>query len=481
MRLKRPAFLLLVIFCLFGLILSACQELPQSEDDPEPDSGIIKTIAPATLTAISELAAPTQTPEPQPLGMDWPELEGLELQFWYIWDLDEPGEGMNEIVARFNQENEWGITVIPHDQGLVLDPLAAVETAFEAGERPHVMVSDASLIAGWYQAGLIADLDPFLDDPVVGLPENDLKAFYPGIFSVFVLNGTARLGVPFSQSIQAIYYNTSWAEELDILSLPLTAEDLLEQSCSIAGDGDFAGMVLSPQAENILSFIYAYRGDPLLAVEEGYRFSSWEIRKFAGDWRELSREGCGQLVSNYPNPMAIEGEYERFNRREALMIMGSSLMQHHIQMGPDQAGKADRWEMVAFPGPDGTRAVTSQVQSAVLFKTTPEVELASWLFLKYLTSPEVQAEWSLYSGYYPTRKDSLPYLEAFRAENPSWASGLSLLHYSRSAPLHPSWQIVKLAVEDAFEEILLDPGLGLYDQLYELDLVAAELLEWDLE
>ena len=481
MKFIRSRLSLVFLICLLVVIISACGEFPQIEGTLEPTSLLVKTIPPATLTALSEMGAPSQTPEPDPMGIDWSDLEGQEVEFWYVCDLDEPGAGMNAIVDRFNRENQWGITVIPQDRGLVLDPLASVESAFEEGLMPHIMVGESSVIAGWYQSGLTVDLNPFMNDPAAGMKEVVQRAFYPGVFSEFILDGSVRAGIPFSQSIQVIYYNESWAQELDINSLPVTVEDYWEHSCSPAGDGEPAGLVLSPQAANILSFIYAYRGDPYISVDEGYRFSSREIREFAGDWRELSLDGCGQLISNYPNPMAIEGEYERFNQREALMIMGSSLMQEHIQTGPSQTGRADDWQMLPFLGPDGTKAVASEVQSVVIFKAQPEVELASWLFLKYLTSSEVQAEWSQYSGYYPARKDSLQFLQEFREENPAWASGLELLKYSRSAPLHPSWQTVKLALEDAFEEILASPDIDLDDQLDVLDRVAAELLEWGQE
>jgi len=476
MKFIRSRFPLVFLICLLALILSACGEFPQLKGTLEPTSLFAKTIPPATLTALSEMEASSQTPEPDPLGIDWLDLEGQEVEFWYACDRDEPGAGMNAIVDRFNRENQWGITVIPQDRGLVLDPLASVESALEEGQMPHIMVGESSVITEWYQSGLTVDLNPFLNDPAAGMKKADQKAFYPGVFSEFILDGSVRAGIPFSQSIQVVYYNESWAQELDIQSLPVTVEDYWEQSCSPAGNGEPAGLILSPQAANILSFIYAYGGDPYISVDEGYRFSSREIREFARDWRELSLDGCGQLISNYPNPMAIEEEFERFNQREALMIMGSSLMQEHIQ-----TGWADDWQMLPFLGPGGTKVVTSDQQSVVIFETTPKAELASWLFLKYLTSPEVQAEWSQYSGYYPTRKDSLQFLQEFRKENPAWASGLNLLKYSRSKPPHPSWQIVKLAVEDAFEEILASPNIDLDDQLDVLDLVASELLEWGRE
>jgi len=290
-----------------------------------------------------------------------------------------------------------------------------------------------------------------------------------------------RPGWPFSQSVQVIYYNESWANELGIKSIPLSAEDFHAQSCRLTENGTPAGLVISPQAANILSFIFAYGGDPLDSADGLYDFSSVEIKEFANDWRELYLDDCGKLISNYPNPMAIEGEYERFNQRKALMIMGSTLMQAHIQTGPNSSGRGDDWQMLPFLGPEGTRAVVSDVQSVVVFKTSPEEELASWLFLKYLVSPEVQAEWSQYSGYYPTREDSLRFLRKFGRDNPSWAGGLDLLKYSRSAPLHPSWQTVQLAVEDAFEELLIRPEQSPEAQLEALDQAAAELLEWSQE
>ena len=287
--------------------------------------------------------------------------------------------------------------------------------------------------------------------------------------------------MPFSQAIQVLYYNESWAKELGFVSSPLAAKDLIEQSCILAGEDKSAGLIFSPQAANILSFMYAYRADLGISDDENYHFASKEVIKFADDLREMAQNGCVQLISNYPNPMAVEDEYERFNEREALMIMGSSLIQENIQIVSDQVGKLDEWKMLAFPGPDGTKVVASEVQSVMIFESTPETEFASWLFLKYLTSPEVQAEWSQYSGFYPTRKDSLRYLSDFREENPDWASGLLLLKYSRSTLLHPSWPTVKLAVEDAFEEILANVDINPSDQLEELDLLAEELLEWSQE
>lgn len=463
-------FSLLIVFTL-GSCLSGIAGGP----DDQPSSRIVNTIPPATLTAISELAAASQTPVPDPLGIPWTDLEGLELEFWYIWDLDEPGEGMNAIVDRFNRENEWGITVNAVDQGLVLDPIAAVEAAFADGLVPHLMVSDSSAVASWFEEGLIIDLSSLIADPAAGLTGEEIRAFYPGIFENFRLSGQEQPGLPFTQSIQVIYYNQSWAKELGYNFPPADEKDFLEQSCALVGEEGRFGVLFSPQVDNILSFVYAYQGQILKAGGRGYDFTSPAIIQVAEDWRELYQADCGELIANYPNPMAIEMEFEHFNSRGALMIMGPALMMEHVHTGPNQTGRADQWKILPFFGPNGKKAVAAELQSGAVFQTSPEEELAAWLFLKYLVSPEVQAEWAQYSNYYPTRKDTLWLLREYRQENPHWAEGLNLLNYARPAPLDPTWDTVQMALEDAFEEVLAEPELDLEDQLDTLSQVAEEL------
>lgn len=458
-------------------LTASCLAGSPADQGAEPDGRIVQTIPPATLTAISAQAAASQTPAPGGLDLPWSALDGLVLDFWYVWDLDEPGTGMNAIVDRFNAENEWGITVQAVDQGLVLDPSAAVDEALSEGLVPHLMAGDSSALPGWYDQGLLIDLTRFIDDPAVGMPEEEQNAFYSGIWEDFTLAGDERPGLPFTQSIQVIYYNETWARELGFTYHPLGSEDFHRQSCAPDGEDGTAGTIFSPQANNILSFIYAYGGTIYDPEQDAFQFSSPEIKQLARDWRTLYQDGCGALIANYPNPMAVEQEFTRFNSREALMIMGPAQMMGHIHTGPNQTGRADEWAMLPFLGPDDTKAVVSELQSLVIFQSTPEEELASWLFLKYLLSPEIQAEWVQYSYLYPTRADSLWHLREFRQQNPHWAEGLNLLKYGRTAPLHPAWITIQLALEDAFEDIIAQPELTPNQLLLALDQLAAELLE----
>ena len=484
----KKKYQLLFVIIVIALLVGSCDQI-LNDSNLQSTSVLVQTIPPATLTAISAAAAPSHTPVPEPMGLPWSSVEGLELDFWYVWDLDQPDTGMNAIVDLFNQENQWGIVVHPVDQGLVLDPLDSMEMAFEEGIVPHILLGDASAIASWYQDGLTLDLTPFLNDTAAGFPMKDQNDYYSGLLDGFTIAGSIRPGIPFSQAIQVIYYNQSWASELGYSTPPNSGQDLEEQACSAAGDRELSassqvqatGILLSPEAANIASAVYAYDGSLLKLEGEGYLFNTPEIQQAADDWQRLLQQGCGMTLYTYPDPMSSELSFEYFNLRRTMMMLGSSQMMDYVSTGANQTGRADDWEMLPFMGPEGKKAVSSEIQSVVIFNTSPEEELASWLFLKYLTSPEVQAEWAQYSRYYPTRKSTLRLLRDFRIENPHWSQGLKLLKYSIGVPLDPSWNTVKLSIGDAFEEILLDGTLDVEEQLLSLDQLAAELWEYTRE
>ena len=286
-----------------------------------------------------------------------------------------------------------------------------------------------------------------------------------------------------------IYYNQSWAGELGFSSPPSTYKDLSKQACSAAENRILSersnflgtGILLSPEALNITSGIYAYDGSFLKPEGDGYQFSTPEIQQMAEDWQGLVQDGCGMTYYAYPEPMSNEMAFQNFNQRETLMLVGSAQMMGHVKTGANQTGRADDWVMLPFFGPEDNKAVSAEIQSIVVFKTSPEEELASWLFLKYLTSPEVQAEWVQYSRFFPTRRSSLRFLRDFRDENPHWSQGLNLLKYSIGMPLDPSWNTVKLTVGDAFEGILHNKSLDVEEQLFALDQLAAELWEYSRE
>jgi multiple sugar transport system substrate-binding protein len=93
-----------------------------------------------------------------------------------------------------------------------------------------------------------------------------------------------------------------------------------------------------------------------------------------------------------------------------------------------------------------------------IMKTTPEKQLAAWLFIKWLTSPDVTARWGLdkSNGYFPVRQSALTQGAAaeFLKENPRFQQALDVSKLGKVEPSAAGWQEVRKIVEDAMTGIL---------------------------
>jgi multiple sugar transport system substrate-binding protein/sn-glycerol 3-phosphate transport system substrate-binding protein len=137
----------------------------------------------------------------------------------------------------------------------------------------------------------------------------------------------------------------------------------------------------------------------------------------------------------------------------------------------------DEWGLIPFPGPDGKLAVNSYGQLIGVMDQSPEANLASWIWLKYFTSPEVQAEWITYSAYFPSQTTTEQYLGDYIANDPLYGQGLDLAQYGESEPNFASWGALRNEIRDAFFAVLAAADEAEIDQiLADLDATAAELL-----
>ena len=87
-------------------------------------------------------------------------------------------------------------------------------------------------------------------------------------------------------------------------------------------------------------------------------------------------------------------------------------------------------------------------------KTTPEGQLAAWLFVKHLVKPEIQAEWVKVSNYYPVRQTAAEYLQDYFAENQAYKRGFDFLPYGKYEPQAPGYDFVRDLAEEALVEIV---------------------------
>ena len=464
-----PKKLLTILFAsllIFSLVLTACapevvEEEPEVEEVVEPE--------------VEEVVEPEIVEEPM---MD---ISGTTVQFWHVYGEGDPrNEAMLAIVDEFNANNEYGITVEALDQGGYSDVEDKVNAGIQSGDLPQIAQAYTSALNNWDTVDLVADLNPVVYDETYGLTAEELADIYPAVLDLGLTADGERLGWPLSQSANAIVYNFSWAQELGFDAAPTSPEEFKEQICAAAeanltddnpdNDGG-TGMVWSPSTSNLVSFIYAFGGDLLNDDGTAYEFNTPEIKAAAMYINELRDAGCTYETESYANP-------EQGQRLALVTTSSTSGLKYYIPAFEEAGNEADVWGFLPFVGPDGGLGTDAYTQTVGVLKSTPEQELASWLFIKFLTTPENQAAWIEASGYLPTQYSVEPMLVDYIAAVPQYQSTMAIAELGLGEPeTFTAWYSVRRALEDAAAQLYAAETAEAIDAiLAELDITAAELV-----
>ena len=112
--------------------------------------------------------------------------------------------------------------------------------------------------------------------------------------------------------------------------------------------------------------------------------------------------------------------------------------------------------------------------SVSMGRSTPEKELATWLFIKHYTSPNVQAKWARASNYFPVRQSVADGLGTYFEENPAYQTAFELLPYGTTEPPVPGYDFVRDRVQEVMAAIA--DGADVATSLAELTVEANEIL-----
>lgn len=484
----RKAFpILLAMIISYSLILTGCAptSIPTEEPAEPTEAPPDPTVAPPepTSTSLDPTEVPpepgsTEEPEPtEPPAPAGPDPSGQYIEFWHPWGYGIQHETMQAIIEEFNDNNEWLIHIEAVDMGGYSDIEDAIIDTSQSGDLPNLVVAYSSSLANWMQMDIMVDMDDFIYSQEYGLAEDEIADFFETAFLGAVLKNGTRVGFPLSQSINVIYYNSTWAKELGFDSAPTSTGELYEQACVATAanaaddnpDNDgTGGLVMYTGSSNVASWIFSFGGDIILEDSSAYDFTTPESESVAAFLKEIWDDGCAFMTQGYPHP--------EFASRKALFIMNSSVgIPYQLSaFEAEGAFSADEWIFIPFVGAEGGESVNAFSQTIGLVNTTPEKNLAAWLFLKYLSDPETQAKWISGSAYYPTRKSVSMVLSDYAAANPQWETGLELLAVGHAEPAMASWATVRREVQNTFSAILQGDHDQIVPLLEELDAIAAE-------
>ena len=168
-------------------------------------------------------------------------------------------EKLAVIVEDFNTNNECGIVLDAQNQGGYNDIRDKVNASTASGEQPASLIVGYQNDQAFYQLNeVLADFDKFIDDPAWGLSAEEREDFFAsfieqGVHPVF---DGQRLGFPPNRSMEVLYYNLTWLEELGFDGPPSTPAEFEEMACAAAeanGDGT-GGYILRDDASATASW-----------------------------------------------------------------------------------------------------------------------------------------------------------------------------------------------------------------------------------
>jgi multiple sugar transport system substrate-binding protein len=453
------------------LVMSACgmrADHPPVSITPTQPGHPLQTSSPALFgTQALTKSSPTRLPvipatpnerTPSPLGVTPNELHGLQITIWYPWT-GASGASFQAIIDSFNQSNKWGISVTAKGYEGIGSLDEAVEAAIDSNSLPEVLVDYGSQARGWNERNVLADLTPYVNDPVWGFSSDEQADFYPGFWSEDLVTGgtiltARRLGIPFYRSAYVLFYNQSWAKELGYLKPPASPEDFRVQACAaaeyVAKNGDKStlgkgGWLVTPEPSVLMGWIYAFGGSIITPDGSGYAFNTPETRQALTFLKGLQESGCAWVDASQ-DPQAA------FANRQALFVASSLFDIPSQQAAFEKPGSTDEWVVIPFPS-TSQRVVESYGPSLLMTNSTVEKQLAAWLAIEWLVYPPNQAEFVRQVEAYPSRYTTLNYLSNVENTHPEWGQALKLLPDARSEPTLATWDSMRWALSDASAQL----------------------------
>jgi multiple sugar transport system substrate-binding protein len=423
-----------------------------------PEKAVTPTIRILT-PQVTKTPEPQLTKEPTPKAESTLELRGQLVQFWYVRET-EVEDLIPKMVEEFNKTNQWGMRVesVPFDSSGVMDE--ALSSAAEAKKLPAALAGYSHDLQYWNSEGIsLADLQAYIDDPAWGLSTSDQQDFYPVMWTqdVQLLKGGdtgRRFGLPWYKTGLVMLYNQGWAKELGFNTPPATPAQFRQQACAAAkanreddekGNDGTGGWLIDSEPSTLLSWIFAFGGQVENAKQDGYGFDSPEAIDALTFIHDLYSEGCA-WQQDEPDKNEI------LAKRQALFLT-TSLRELVGQPAVLKGGsQEDEWTILPFPSRQGG-AFDIFGPSLAIVKSTSKKELAAWLFVRWLTSPENQARWVSTTGTVPTRASVLPLLKGKQGSSELWEKALDFLPYAHVEPALASWGTLRWALGDVMTQL----------------------------
>lgn len=378
------------ILLALSLVLGAC-EIGASIDAPAPDAD--------SLHGNLEELDPSDA-----LVVYWHALTGANEEL------------LLEMIDDFNASNEWGITVVGEYQGNPETIHNKVLAGLSMDQVPSLVWAAPSLVAAYAARDVALPLSPYLESRKWGFTGAESRDFYPG---ALVSDGLPQFdnqlfSFPSCRSLQVLYYNLDWLKELGFDAPPETWREFQEMACAASNPADgLYGFELGMDS-SIYNSLLATQGHSLFdAAATAYTLGGEQGHTALQFLQDLIGESCTVWETE-------QGHRFDFSTGRILFAIDSTDALDAYQRTVAE-GANFNWSISDLPRTTEEPLIGVEGASTAILHTTPEEQLAAWLFIKWLAEPEQQARWVQQTGCFPTRRSVLEETEIYLEEHPQYS------------------------------------------------------------
>ena len=350
---------------------------------------------------------------------------------------------LDKYIVEFNKLYP-NITVEHKQVGGYDDVREQIKTEITVGDQPNIAYCYPDHVALYNVAQAVQTLDDLIASTEtvtradgtteqLGLTQQQIDNFIDGYYNEGKQFGDGKMyTLPMSKSTEVLYYNKTFFDAHPEIKVPTTWDEL-EETCAKIKEIDPKSIPLGYDSEAnwFITMCEQYGSPYTSATGEHFLFDNEVNRGFVAEFREWYKKGyvtTQEISGGYTSALFTKDPAEEGN---CYMCIGSSAGANHQIPKNDDGSFKFEVGITSIPQIDATKPkVISQGPSLCIFKKANAQEvLASWLFVKFLTTTvDFQAEFGMTSGYVPVLEnvtDNAVYAEELKHAN--GYEGLALL------------------------------------------------------
>ena len=324
---------------------------------------------------------------------------------------------LNYYIEEFNKLYP-NIHVVSTQVGSYDDVRDQISTEITVGNQPNIAYCYPDHVALYNLAKAVVTLDSLIESEIevtradgtteqLGLTKAELDNFIEGYYNEGKQFGDGLMyTMPLSKSTEVLYYNKTFFDQNGI-TVPQTWDEL-EKVCEQIKAIDPESIPLGYDSESnwFITMCEQYKSPYTSATGDHFLFDNEQNRAFVKEFREWYQKGY--LTTQTLYGAYTSGLFTSTNGTKSYMSIGSSAGATYQRPAANADGSYP-FEVGITTIPQvstDNRKVISQGPSVCIFqKENPQEVIASWLFVKFITTNvDFQAEFAMASGYVPVLK-----------------------------------------------------------------------------